>query len=216
MKPGKRLGAWVKLRFNCRQEFVVGGYTPSYLGLDALLVGFYKGKELRFAGAVRSGFTPTLRREVQAKIGHLETAACPFVNLPDRRPGAWGQGITKEKMSACIWVKPTFVAEIEFAEWTPDGDGFGPGSDQLLRALYAGPLRWWLLHPHAASTGAAAECHRFSPFRLDHGGSHRRAEQSARSLSLSVDPRQEARVVVGDRFREAGRDFQPAVLYQCS
>lgn len=117
---GRRSGSWVKLRYNCRQEFVIGGYTPSYLGLDALLVGFYKGKDLRFAGAVRGGLTPPLRREVQDKIKHLETPTCPFVNLPDRRPGSFGQGITREKMSACTWIKPAIVAEIEFAEWTPD------------------------------------------------------------------------------------------------
>jgi len=57
---------------------------------------------------------------VHDKIKHLELADCLFVNLPDRRVGAWGQGITKEKMSDCRWVKPASVAEIEFAEWTPD------------------------------------------------------------------------------------------------
>jgi bifunctional non-homologous end joining protein LigD len=119
-ESGTRSGCWVKLRYNCRQEFVIGGYTPSYLGLDALLVGFYKGKDLRFAGAVRGGFNPPLRREVHEQIRHLEIATCPFVNLPDRRPGSFGQGITREKMNACTWVRPTTVAEIEFAEWTPD------------------------------------------------------------------------------------------------
>ena len=119
-EPGRRSGRWVKLRYNCRQEFVVGGYTPSYLGLDALLVGIYKGKDLRFAGAVRGGFTPALRREVHNTIVHLKTATCPFANLPDRRPGSFGQGITREKMNACAWVKPVTVAEIEFAEWTPE------------------------------------------------------------------------------------------------
>jgi ATP-dependent DNA ligase len=114
------LGCWIKLRYNCRQEFVVGGYTPSHLGLDALLVGVYKDNRLRFAGAVRGGFNPALRREVHNKIEHLRIATCPFVNLPDRRPSSFGQGIAKEKMSACAWVKPTAVAEIEFAEWTPD------------------------------------------------------------------------------------------------
>ena len=119
-ESGRRSGCWVKLRYNCRQEFVVGGFTPSYLGLDALLVGFYKDKGLRFAGAVRGGFTPALRREVHDKIERLKIATCPFVNLPDRRSGSFRQGITREKMSACTWVKPTAVAEIEFAEWTPD------------------------------------------------------------------------------------------------
>jgi len=119
-EPGRRSGCWVKLRYNCRQDFVVGGYTPSYLGLDALLVGFYKGKELRFAGAVRGGLTPTLRRQVHDEVKHLKIATCPFANLPDRRPGSFGQGITREKMNSCTWLKPTTIAEIEFAEWTPD------------------------------------------------------------------------------------------------
>lgn len=45
---------------------------------------------------------------------------CPFANPPDKRPGVWGQGITVEKMKQCRWLKPTMVAEVEFAEWTPD------------------------------------------------------------------------------------------------
>jgi bifunctional non-homologous end joining protein LigD len=118
-EAGRRSGAWVKLRFNKRQEFVVGGYMPSHLGLDALLVGFYAGKALRF-GSVRAGFIPRTRREVFEKIKVLEIENCPFVNLPDKRAGAWGQGITVEKMGKCHWLKPAVVAEIEFAEWTPD------------------------------------------------------------------------------------------------
>jgi bifunctional non-homologous end joining protein LigD len=63
-ESGKRSGTWVKMRLTNRQEFVVGGYTPSHLGLDALLVGFYRGKELRFAGSVRAGLIAQTRREV--------------------------------------------------------------------------------------------------------------------------------------------------------
>lgn len=118
-EPGRRSGAWVKKRFEKRQEFVVGGYTPSDLGLDALLVGFYSGKELRIAGSVRAGFIPRTRREVHERIKALEIQQCPFDNLPDKRAGAWGQGITAEKMKQCRWLKPTTVAEIEFTEWTP-------------------------------------------------------------------------------------------------
>jgi bifunctional non-homologous end joining protein LigD len=80
---GKRSGSWVKMRITNRQEFVIGGYTPSYLGLDALLVGVYKGKELHFAGSVRGGLTPQTRREVHDQIKSLEIVQCPFVNLPD-------------------------------------------------------------------------------------------------------------------------------------
>jgi len=128
-----RSGSWVKLRFDRRQEFVIGGYTPSYLGLDALLVGFYRGKELRFAGSVRAGFNPPMRREVHDQVKQLEIAQCPFANLPDKRAGVWGQGITAEKMKECQWLKPQAVAEIEFAEWTPD--------DRLRHASFVGLRR---------------------------------------------------------------------------
>src|SRR5687767_5134350 len=60
----QRSGAWVKLKLAKQQEFVVGGYRPGTHGVDALLVGYYEGKALRFAGKVRAGFTPHVRREV--------------------------------------------------------------------------------------------------------------------------------------------------------
>ena len=63
-QSGERSGAWVKLKLDKQQEFVIGGYRPGPNGIDALLVGYYERKELRFAGKVRAGFTPHLRREV--------------------------------------------------------------------------------------------------------------------------------------------------------
>ena len=57
-EPGKRSGAWTKTRINLGQEFVVGGYTPGTQGFDALIVGFYRGKDLMFAARVRAGFVP--------------------------------------------------------------------------------------------------------------------------------------------------------------
>jgi bifunctional non-homologous end joining protein LigD len=93
---------------------VIGGYTPSYLGLDALLVGFYVGKELRFAGSVRAGFNPPMRREVHDQIKHLQIAHCPFTNLPDKRAGAWGQGITAEKMKALVTPGLPTIRELQY------------------------------------------------------------------------------------------------------
>ena len=61
-----------------------------------------------------------MRREVHDQLKHLEIAQCPFTNLPDKRAGAWGQGITAEKMKDCRWLKPSLVGEFEFVEWTPD------------------------------------------------------------------------------------------------
>jgi DNA ligase D-like protein (predicted ligase) len=116
-EPGKRSGLWTKTRINLGQEFVVGGYKPGN-PFDALIVGFYQGKDLLFAARVRAGFVSATRREVFAKIKGLKISKCPFVNLPESAPGRWGQGLTAEKMKSCVWVKPEVVVRIDFAEWT--------------------------------------------------------------------------------------------------
>lgn len=117
-EPGKRTGLWSKHRINQGQEFVVGGYTPGGNGFDAVIIGFYRGKDLIYASRVRAGFVPATRREVAAKLKGLQIAKCPFVNLPQKDAGRWGQGLTAEKMKACIWVKPQVVVRIDFLEWT--------------------------------------------------------------------------------------------------
>ena len=120
-QPGERSGDWVKLKLEKQQEFVIGGYRPDgSTSLDALLVGFYEGKALQFAGKVRAGFIPHLRREVLEKLKPLVSAGCPFANLPDQSHGHWGSGITEEDMGEMRWTKPQLVAQIRFTEWTAD------------------------------------------------------------------------------------------------
>lgn len=117
-QPGLRTGLWTKHRINLGQEFVIGGYIPGSLGVDSLVIGFYRGKDLIYAARVRAGLVPATRREVFGKIKHLKRAKCPFVNLPETAEGRWGQGLTAEKMKKCVWLKPEAVAQIEFLEWT--------------------------------------------------------------------------------------------------
>lgn len=117
-EPGLRSGAWQKMRVNRRQEFVIGGYTHGTRTFDALVFGVYVGEELRYVARTRNGFTPATRSALFKRFRGLETGTCPFVNLPEPRGGRWGQGLTKEKMKECVWLKPTLVAEIEFLEWT--------------------------------------------------------------------------------------------------
>ena len=83
-EPGKRSGAWVKLRVNRRQDFVVGGYVPRGANFDSILVGYYEGDELKYAASVRAGFTPHRGRGF-LRFSKLETAECPFFNLPEPR-----------------------------------------------------------------------------------------------------------------------------------
>ena len=51
----------------------------------------------------------------------LETDKCPFTNLPEKKPGRWGAGLTAAKMLDCRWLKPTLVGQFEFVEWTGEG-----------------------------------------------------------------------------------------------
>jgi DNA ligase D-like protein (predicted ligase) len=117
---GLRTPAWLKLKLDRQQEFVIGGYRPGTHGVDALLVGYYEDKDLKFAAKVRAGFTPRLRQDVFSRLKPLHTARCPFVDLPNAREMHWGGGVTAEQMADMRWVKPTLVAQVRFVEWTVD------------------------------------------------------------------------------------------------
>jgi ATP-dependent DNA ligase len=119
-EPGKRSGSWKKLRINRGQEFVIGGYTIGGNGFDALIFGYYDETGLRFAAKTRNGFTSASRSALIKKMTPLLTDTCPFLGLPERRAGRWGQGITAEKMKDCRWLRPLLVGQFEFVEWTPD------------------------------------------------------------------------------------------------
>jgi DNA ligase D-like protein (predicted ligase) len=119
-RPGDRSGDWVKLRANRGQELVIGGYVPGSSTFDSILVGYYDGRDLKYAARIRAGFVPAVRQRVFAQFRGLEIVKCPFVNLPERGKGRRGEGLTAEDMEQCRWLKPRLVASIEFLEWTPE------------------------------------------------------------------------------------------------
>ena len=108
------------MRVNRGQELVIAGYTPSLKNFDALIIGYYEGDKLIYAARTRSGFTPASRAELFKRIRPLETTECPFANLPEKKAGRWGEGLTAAKMKECRWLKPVLVGRFEFVEWTPD------------------------------------------------------------------------------------------------
>jgi DNA ligase D-like protein (predicted ligase) len=120
-EPGQRSGTWQKMRVNRGQEFVIGGYTVGGRTFDALVFGYYDGDRLTYAARTRNGFTPSLREDLMRRFRGLETAICPFANLPEARAGRWGEGLTAAKMKDCRWLTPVLVGQFEFVEWTPDG-----------------------------------------------------------------------------------------------
>jgi bifunctional non-homologous end joining protein LigD len=115
--PGKRTGAWLKVKNTSRQELVIGGWTPGEgrrsKHLGALLVGYFEqggGKEpvLRYAGKVGTGFKAQDLAALVARLAPLERKTSPFGAGPKPPKGAH-------------FVEPRLVAEIEFREMTKEG-----------------------------------------------------------------------------------------------
>ena len=99
-------------------------------GVDAIVVGYYRGEDLIYVARVRNGFVPASRRQVFTRLKPLLIPKCPFANLPERHKGRWGEGLTAADMEKCLWVRPETVARIEFLEWT--------ASDHLRHSKFAG------------------------------------------------------------------------------
>jgi bifunctional non-homologous end joining protein LigD len=122
-EPGKRSGAWIKIKLHLEQEFVIGGYTEpegsrKYFG--ALLVGFYEGQNFKFAGRVGTGFSEKLLSSLFSELNKIRIETCPFYNLPAVGRSRWDQGLSPAEMKRCHWVKPVMVCQIKFTEWTRD------------------------------------------------------------------------------------------------
>ena len=101
---------WLKLKCVWEQEFVIGGYTDpggSRTDFGALLVGYYEGGSLRYAGKVGTGYTMATLHDLGIRLRKLGTAEPPFVD---------GQPIPR----GAHWTRPELVAQIAFAEWTSD------------------------------------------------------------------------------------------------
>src|ERR1700722_3734865 len=120
---GRRTGTWIKLKLQQEQEFVIGGYTEpagSRKHFGALLVGVDEGNQLKFAGKVGTGFNEKLLRTLHGIFKKVPRQECPFVDLPEKRAGRYGQGVTASEMKLCHWIEPKFVCQIKFEEWTRD------------------------------------------------------------------------------------------------
>jgi bifunctional non-homologous end joining protein LigD len=102
---------WLKLKCTKQQEFVIGGYTApqgSREHLGALLVGYYDGKSLRYAGKVGTGYDRRTLEYLYQRLLPLRRSASPFSEGP--APAGEVQ-----------WVTPKLVAQIGFSEWTSAG-----------------------------------------------------------------------------------------------
>ena len=106
-----RGNAWLKLKCHQEQEFIIGGFTlPSKgdVGVGALLLGYYEGGKLIYAGRSGTGFTQKTHRTIRAQFEALKQKESPFSEVP------------REVKRIAHWVKPKLVAQISFSTWTRD------------------------------------------------------------------------------------------------
>ena len=108
---GHRSRAWLKLKIERRQEFVVVGWTEprkSRQFIGAILVGYYRDGELVYAGHTGTGFTQQSLADMYRQLRRIERRTPPFSPAPKTNEPAH-------------WVSPAIVVEIKFSEWTADG-----------------------------------------------------------------------------------------------
>ena len=111
-EPGTRSNAWLKIKHVQSQELVVGGYTVGAgarsASFGALLVGYYEGGELRYAGRVGTGYDNAALESLRSRLAELEAEQPPF---------AWAEELGGAENR---WVRPELVAQVKFANWTDD------------------------------------------------------------------------------------------------
>jgi bifunctional non-homologous end joining protein LigD len=106
-----RSKSWIKIKCDRRQEFVIGGFTKpanGTEGIGALLLGYYEGKKLIYAGRTGTGFTQVSSRALRKQLEDIRQAKMAFEDVP----GAAVKG--------AIWVKPELVGQVQFSTWTAD------------------------------------------------------------------------------------------------
>jgi bifunctional non-homologous end joining protein LigD len=114
-----RNAAWLKLKCQQRQEFVIGGFTRrqgSTAEVGSLLLGVHDDKTgaLRHAGRVGTGWDTATSRALYQRLNALARADSPFGH--EAKPSRW-----RANDKAVVWVEPTQIAEVGFAQWTPAG-----------------------------------------------------------------------------------------------
>lgn len=104
----KRNEDWIKIKCFNRQEFIIIGYKTSEKNqyISSLLLGYYENDKLIYIGKVGTGFNETTKKELHQQFQQYHKKFSPLFN--------------KIKEDNITWLKPHFVAEIQYVELTKD------------------------------------------------------------------------------------------------
>lgn len=115
----QRTETWLKLKCFERQEFVIVGFTDRTGAkgeVGGLLLGYHEGGKLRYAGNVGTGWNAKIGALLHEKLVKIEVDH-PSLDPATIKASRWGRQSGGNKR----WVKPILVAEVSFADWTPEG-----------------------------------------------------------------------------------------------
>jgi len=105
--------SWVKAKCSAQQEFVIAGYVPSSTGrkaIGSLSLGVYDGKDLRYVGRVGTGFSSGVAEALFTRLDAMRLRSSPFA-----------KPLSTAEARQVRYVKPEFIAQIDFRGWTGDG-----------------------------------------------------------------------------------------------
>lgn len=105
-----RSAAWLKVKINHQEEFVIGGFTApagSRHHFGALLLGAFRGRELRYVGKVGTGFNEQSLGSLHKRMKTLTRIGSPFSSHISEK--------------SATFISPKLVAQIAFTERTKEG-----------------------------------------------------------------------------------------------
>lgn len=108
---GDRTNTWLKTKCTKRQEFVIGGWTPSdkRTGFRSLLLGVFENSKLRYTGQVGTGFDEKDLIDLSKRFSKLARKDSAFEAVP------------RDVARKARWIAPKLIAEIAYTEFTRDG-----------------------------------------------------------------------------------------------
>ncbi|SOE16544.1 ATP-dependent DNA ligase LigD phosphoesterase module /ATP-dependent DNA ligase LigD polymerase module [Hoeflea halophila] len=109
---GTRSGSWLKIKTKQRQEFIVGGFSPSsakHRPFASLLVGSRENGKFVYRGRVGAGFGEADLDRLSSLMRKRMRETSPFAEVPG------------DVARSARWVRPDLVVEVEYAELTDQG-----------------------------------------------------------------------------------------------
>ncbi|MCW2803537.1 MAG: ligase [Propionibacteriaceae bacterium] len=127
-QPGRRTGAWLKLKNHLMQEVVVGGWRAGGGRREGTVGALYLGvpdeEGIRYVGRVGTGFSDRALDEAMDLLADSPRATSPFHDVPP------------EDAKDAHWVEPLLVGEVEHEGWSnqqrlwhPSWRGWRPDKD---------------------------------------------------------------------------------------